>query len=641
MAADADVPESVRDSRWEADFEPNPHVPYQTTNTLLSGRRLLKQEIWTRQKRLGHGGFGVVWLERAHSANQSSTRLRAVKELRVGREDLRRRDCIRELQVLVKFSQQKFVGSFVEFYNWYESNDALFIAMEYCQYGDLRQFVKENGAIIEADVRKITDQVLQGLMLMHENNFAHRDLKPANILIQHRPPKNEWKIKVADMGLSKQIDVEAASTTVRGTPGFIAPERIPGIGSATSTTNPFPCDMWCLGEVVFFLLTSERTFDSSIELQEYYNGKKSFPEERLKAAKIGLQAVDFIKALMAAQPSERLSAFQADYHSWMRDTGSMTRPQSRVFGRLQDSSHSSASQFNDPALGKTHKELADPPLGKLTVRGIVVSNSPRHTIDRQSIPSGSWNTSAVHLPTRSRDNCVPEPTDPRQETMTVPSGTWNSSPTYHIPESRNDESTIATSTEHNFQMRSLTSEDEEESEAETRGSDNMTSCFLVDPKGTIWPPPHIREEESEKEVSDEAEAYYVVDRIFLGPVVRQRKYMEMLEYVVQYIYHAGGAVPEYHTKSIERLYSDPASSLPGEDDAEDKSVFLSNDEKLDPDRSYYLTKNGLRPLWSKKPTQDHADRGSDIDVDGGYNSRSPCNARLHTSKSEEGSEEEI
>jgi hypothetical protein len=112
MVADNDIPESVRDARWEADFQPNPYYPSQILNTQPSGRRLLRQEIWIREKRLGHGGFGVVWLERAHSNNQFSAGLRAVKELRLGREDDRRRECIRELEALIKFSQRK-VGLFL------------------------------------------------------------------------------------------------------------------------------------------------------------------------------------------------------------------------------------------------------------------------------------------------------------------------------------------------------------------------------------------------------------------------------------------------------------------------------------------------------------------------------------------------
>lgn len=107
MATDGDIPEAVRDSRWEADFQPNPSYPSYTVNTQRAGRRIIRREVWIREKRLGHGGFGVVWLEKAHSINQLSVDKRAVKELRIAQDDRRRRECIHELVALVKFSQKK------------------------------------------------------------------------------------------------------------------------------------------------------------------------------------------------------------------------------------------------------------------------------------------------------------------------------------------------------------------------------------------------------------------------------------------------------------------------------------------------------------------------------------------------------
>ena len=53
----ADLSESVHDSRWDAEFRPNAFIVNRTINTQLSGRRILQQEIWDRQKQLGHGGF--------------------------------------------------------------------------------------------------------------------------------------------------------------------------------------------------------------------------------------------------------------------------------------------------------------------------------------------------------------------------------------------------------------------------------------------------------------------------------------------------------------------------------------------------------------------------------------------------------
>lgn len=51
--------------------------------------------------------------------------------------------------------------------------------MEYCEHGDLNKYIKSVGRLTEKETKDIIWQVLGGLSLMHEANFAHRDIKPA------------------------------------------------------------------------------------------------------------------------------------------------------------------------------------------------------------------------------------------------------------------------------------------------------------------------------------------------------------------------------------------------------------------------------------------------------------------------------
>jgi calcium/calmodulin-dependent protein kinase I len=49
--------------------------------------------------------------------------------------------------------------------------------MEYLELGDLERYLKPR--LSPAEARQITQQLLEGLGFMHDNNFAHRDLKPS------------------------------------------------------------------------------------------------------------------------------------------------------------------------------------------------------------------------------------------------------------------------------------------------------------------------------------------------------------------------------------------------------------------------------------------------------------------------------
>lgn len=48
--------------------------------------------------------------------------------------------------------------------------------MEYIEYGDLSEYIKDGRA--KPDAKKITRQILEGLEVLHEKGICHRDLKP-------------------------------------------------------------------------------------------------------------------------------------------------------------------------------------------------------------------------------------------------------------------------------------------------------------------------------------------------------------------------------------------------------------------------------------------------------------------------------
>ncbi|KAG4274828.1 CAMK protein kinase [Fusarium proliferatum] len=255
------------------------------------------QGTWIRKRKIGKGGFGIVWLEN-HLDSSRAVAVRAVKQIR--KSSLSNRP-ERELQVIAKFSQEP---PFITCYGWYENNDSLFIAMEFCEHGDLSQYLDDRGALPEATAQSIIHQVLEGLVSMHKNNYAHRDLKPL----------------ITDFGFSKRAHDQSGYSTLLGTPGFIAPEvELAYDGSGrVQDISPFPVDMWCLGETMAHIVTNSSCFNDSNTFRDYRTGTIPFPTKEFEKEAITAEAIDFVRSLMKIDPSSRMTAQEATEHKWMR-----------------------------------------------------------------------------------------------------------------------------------------------------------------------------------------------------------------------------------------------------------------------------------------------------------------------------------
>jgi serine/threonine protein kinase len=65
----------------------------------------------------------------------------------------------------------------VQSLGWYEVENAICVAMEYCRHGDLQEYLWREGPLAGAEGQQVARQMLEGLHHMHQNGFAHRDLK--------------------------------------------------------------------------------------------------------------------------------------------------------------------------------------------------------------------------------------------------------------------------------------------------------------------------------------------------------------------------------------------------------------------------------------------------------------------------------
>jgi serine/threonine protein kinase len=188
----------LRDSKLDAKFfgHDTLHVSYRSLASNQQ-RNTRVDERWTRKRKIGGGTYGQVWLESCSEGPKKGD-LRAVKEISKAQATVADTDYTRELEAITKFSEAKvslgrrrqlqiilvhmsdsrqYVHCFVQSFGWYESDDSIYIAMEYIEHGDLQKQLTRS--FPDFEVQSIASQILQGLQFMHENGFTHRDLKPS------------------------------------------------------------------------------------------------------------------------------------------------------------------------------------------------------------------------------------------------------------------------------------------------------------------------------------------------------------------------------------------------------------------------------------------------------------------------------
>ena len=99
------VSDFVQLSKLNVQFFSNPeytqHVKYKSESTTKQ-RKVRKEENWIRERGLGRGSSGIVWLERCIQGD-SKSELRAVKKV----QKLEAGDNYRELEAIALFSYTK------------------------------------------------------------------------------------------------------------------------------------------------------------------------------------------------------------------------------------------------------------------------------------------------------------------------------------------------------------------------------------------------------------------------------------------------------------------------------------------------------------------------------------------------------
>lgn len=183
----------------------------------MLGKTILNYKIISL---IGEGGMGNVYL----GEHVSIGRKVAIKVLRpelAGNEEIRKR-FMNEAKVMAQLQHP----SIVNLIDYHESEDGLFLIMEYVQGKELSELLSGlNQPISIERGKKIMKRILEGFAYAHKNGIVHRDVKPSNILINEND-----EVKILDFGIAKlvgdsQFNLTKTGTQV-GTVYYMSPEQV-------------------------------------------------------------------------------------------------------------------------------------------------------------------------------------------------------------------------------------------------------------------------------------------------------------------------------------------------------------------------------------------------------------------------------
>ncbi|XP_050271375.1 G-type lectin S-receptor-like serine/threonine-protein kinase SD2-5 isoform X2 [Quercus robur] len=199
-------------------------------------------------KELGGGGFGTVF----EGTLIDSTKV-AVKRLD-GFSQIKK-SFLAEVETIGNthhFNLVRLIGFCAEKFQ-------RLLVYEYMSNGSLDRWIfnKNSEMLLDWKLRKkIMIDIARGLTYLHEEcrqKIVHMDIKPHNILLDEN-----FNAKVSDFGLSRLVDRDQSQvvTTMRGTPGYMAPEWL-------SSVITEKVDVYSFGIVLLEILCGRRNFDRS------------------------------------------------------------------------------------------------------------------------------------------------------------------------------------------------------------------------------------------------------------------------------------------------------------------------------------------------------------------------------------------
>ncbi|XP_016391222.1 serine/threonine-protein kinase ULK1-like [Sinocyclocheilus rhinocerous] len=307
---------------------------------------------FNRKDLIGHGAFAVVFKGRHKQKHDFEVAVKCINK-----KNLAKSQSLlgKEIRILKELKHENIV-SLLDFQ---EISGYVYLVMEYCNGGDLAEYLHSKGSLSEDTIRVLLQQLAGAMSVLRSKGIIHRDLKPQNILLSYSTGRksnpNNICIKLADFGFARYLQGNTMAATLCGSPMYMAPEVI------MSQNYDAKADLWSVGTIIYQCLTGKAPFQANTpqELRQFYERNRSLSPSIPRETSSHLRHL--LLGLLQRNHGERMDFDELFHHPFLEASTSMKKSSPVPMPTYPSSaSGSSSSASSTSRLTPTRSETEAP-----------------------------------------------------------------------------------------------------------------------------------------------------------------------------------------------------------------------------------------------------------------------------------------
>lgn len=211
-------------------------------------------------RKIGEGGFGVVYEAEQHEPVTRSVALKIIKPGMDSRQVVARFEAERQALAMMEHSSiTKVLDAGTS------ASGRPYFVMELVHGLRITEFCERERLPLRQRL-ELMIQVCLAVQHAHQKGVIHRDLKPSNILIAGSD--GEVVAKVIDFGIAKAVEGRLSGQSMVtafhqfiGTPAYMSPEQAENVGGDVDTRT----DIYALGVLLYELVTGRTPFEAAFQ----------------------------------------------------------------------------------------------------------------------------------------------------------------------------------------------------------------------------------------------------------------------------------------------------------------------------------------------------------------------------------------